>query len=68
MMLTLILMSDNNINSQIADELSDAIRATDEAYGIAREGWGENDPRTKAINSAWAEVETAFRVFQDYAK
>jgi hypothetical protein len=62
-------MSDENeLNSQIADELSDAIRATDAAYDIAVEAWGENDSRSEAINSAWAEVETAFKLFNKETK
>ena len=56
-------MSDTGIHSEIADHLSDAIRATDEAYEIAKEAWGEDDSRTVAINAAWAEVESAFRLF-----
>lgn len=57
-------MSEMEKYSEIADSLSDAIRATDEAYDIAVEAWGENDPRSMAINAAWAEVETAFRLFK----
>lgn len=45
-------MAENKLNSEIADRLSDAIRATDEAYDIAKEAWGENDERTRAINAA----------------
>lgn len=56
-------MSDVELNSQIADELSDAIRATDAAYDIAVEAWGKDDSRSQAINSAWAEVETTFQLF-----
>ena len=56
-------MGDKETESEIADLLSDAIRATDEAYETAKEAWGENDPRTCAINAAWSEVETAFREF-----
>lgn len=58
-------MSDKEIYSDIADHLSDAIRATDEAYDLAKHKWGEDDSRTVAINAAWAEVETAFRVFDE---
>lgn len=53
----------NKLNLDIADHLSDAIRATDEAYDLAKEAWGENDSRATAINAAWAEVETVFRLF-----
>jgi hypothetical protein len=58
-------MSDKELNSQIADELSDAIRALDAAYDIAVEAWGEDDERSQAINSAWAETETTFRRFHE---
>lgn len=58
-------MDDTQLNSDIADNLSDALRATDEAYDIAKEAWGEGDSRTAAINAAWAEVETAFRLFKE---
>lgn len=52
-----------DIYQEIADSLSDALRGTDEAYGIALAKWGEKDERTKAILDAWAEVETVFRMF-----
>jgi hypothetical protein len=48
---------------EIADSLSDALRGTDEAYGIACAEWGEKDPRSERILNAWAEVETVFREF-----
>lgn len=54
---------DDALNSKIADELSDAIKATDAAYDIALEARGANDSRTEAINSAWAAVETTFKMF-----
>lgn len=55
--------TNGQINSEIADNLSDAIRAIDTAYDTAVEAWGEDDERSQAINSAWAEVETVFRQF-----
>lgn len=57
------MTKEDKLDSAIADELSDAIRATDAAYDIAVEAWGEDDARSQAINSAWAEVETVFRQF-----
>lgn len=51
------------VDSLIADELSDAIRALDAAYDIAVEAWGEDDERSRSINSAWSETETVFRQF-----
>lgn len=60
-------MTDKELKAQIADELSDAVRATDAAYDIAVEAWGEDDPRSQSINSAWAEVETVFREFHSRA-
>ena len=56
-------MNDNEVRAKIADELSDAVRATDEAYGTACAAWGKDDARSQAINSAWSEVETVFRQF-----
>lgn len=56
-------MEVQKLNSEIADHLSDAVRALDEAYDLAKESWGENDERTQVINGAWSEVETAFRQF-----
>lgn len=53
----------DEVNSEVADNLSDAIRATDEAYDIAVEAWGKDDERSQAINSAWSEIETVFRRF-----
>jgi hypothetical protein len=58
-----MMATTKEIESDIADFLSDAIRAIDEAYDLAKEQWGKNDPRTRTINSAWSEVETAFREF-----
>ena len=57
-------MANEQVYSDIADELSDAIRATDAAYDLAIEAWGKDDKRSEAINAAWAEVETAFRIFK----
>lgn len=59
-----VTKADMEINSEIADSLSDALRATDEAYGIAMEKWGEKDKRTETLLLAWAEVETAFKQFR----
>lgn len=56
-------MGDKELNSQIADELSDAAGAMYNAYHVAKDAWGENDSRTKAINSAWSEVDTVLRQF-----
>ena len=58
------MLNEQELQMDIVDHLSDAIRATDEAYDLAREAWGENDSRTTAINAAWAEVETALRLFK----
>jgi hypothetical protein len=58
------MLNEQELQTDIVDHLPDAIRATDEAYDLAREAWGENDSRTTAINAAWAVVETALRLFK----
>jgi len=58
-------MTTKQIEADIADSLSDAVRGMDEACGIAKSEWGDNDPRTKELESVWTDV---YGIFKRYHK
>lgn len=57
-------MTQDEIRSDIADFITDALRGADEAYGLAVAAWGKNDPRAEEINCIWADCETQLRKYR----